>query len=78
MNSTPPSTRSRTSVAVSETRRFDTLEAHQGLEHLLRKAHALEGRALQREDDQCPIDVVLGSEQIRIERAHQRTKLIQG
>jgi len=63
---------------VSETRRFDTLEAHQGLEHLLRKAHPLEGRPLQREHDQCPVDVSLGSKNIGIERAHHRAKLIQG
>src|SRR5262249_35274244 len=67
-----------TSVAVSETRRFDTLEAHQGLEHLLGEAHPFEGRALQRERDQRPIDVRLGGEHIRIECGNERTKLFQG
>ena len=73
-----PSTRSRTSVAVSETRGLDTLEARQGLEHLLREAHPLEGRALQRERDQGSIDVSFGSEHVGIECPHHRAQLFQG
>lgn len=73
-----PSTRSRTSVAVSETRGFDTLEAHKGLEHLLREAHPLERRALQRERDQGSIDVSLGSEHVGIKCPYHHAQLFQG
>src|SRR5690349_8021812 len=77
MNSMFASTRSRTSVAVSETRGLDTTEPQESLEHLLREPNTLEWRALERDRDQGSIDVTFRGKAVRIERADHRAKLFE-